>query len=146
MFEAERIIGSNSKRAAGSTATVLIVEDETELADTLARVLQVSGFECVVAHDGPSAYFLFDFKQPAVVLSEINLPIGDGFEITRHVWLKSPATPVILMTAYHTENTLQEASRAGAARYLRKPFSNSELISTIKSLLRTNRGANSDST
>jgi DNA-binding response OmpR family regulator len=114
---------------------LLIVDDEIELANSCARVLKASGFRCVVAHDVPSALALFDSNRPALVLSDINLPVGDGFEISRHVHKNSPATPVILMTGYHTANTAGAAARAGAARYLRKPFSNAELLAAIKSLL-----------
>ena len=115
--------------------TVLIVDDETQVADTCARVLKRSGFDCLVAYDSPAALALFDSQQPALVLSDINLPTGDGFEIARYVRQKSPGTPVILMTTHHNSNVPVQATRAGAARYLRKPFSNAELTSTVRSLL-----------
>lgn len=120
---------------------VLIVDDETEVADTCARVLKRSGFECLVAYDSPEALALFDSRQPALVLSDINLPTGDGFEIARYVSGKSPGTPVILMTTHHNSNGRGQAARAGAAHYLRKPFSNAELISTVRSLLDGTSGA-----
>jgi DNA-binding response OmpR family regulator len=78
---------------------------------------------------------LFDSRQPALVLSDINLPTSDGFEIACYVRRKSPGTPVILMTTHHNSNVPGQATRAGAAGYLRKPFSNAELTSTIKALL-----------
>jgi DNA-binding NtrC family response regulator len=115
--------------------TILIVDDESEVADTCARVLKRAGFDCLVAYDSPSAVALFDSRQPALVLSDIYLGNGDGFEIARYVHSKSPLTPVILMTAHHAENLAQQAACAGAARYLRKPFSNAELLSTVKFLL-----------
>ena len=115
--------------------TVLIVDDDTEVADTCARVVKRAGFDCVVAYDSPMALALFDSHQPALVLSDINLPITDGYEIARYVRRKSPRTPVILMTTHHNSNVPGQAARAGAASYLRKPFSNAELTSTIKSLL-----------
>ncbi len=115
--------------------TILIIDDETEVADTCARVLKRSGFDCLVAYDSPAALALFDSRQPALVLSDINLPTGDGFEIARYVRRKSPATPVILMTTYHNSNAPGQAARAGAAHYLHKPFSNAELTSAIRSLL-----------
>jgi DNA-binding response OmpR family regulator len=115
--------------------SVLIVDDEIEVADTCARVLKRAGFDCLVAYDSPAALALVDSRQPALVLSDINLPTADGFEIARYVRRKSPGTPVILMTAQHNSNVPAQAARAGAAHYLRKPFSNAELISTIKSLL-----------
>ena len=115
--------------------TVLIVDDETEVADTCARVLKAAGFDCLVAYDSPAALSLFDSRAPALVLSDINLPSGDGFQIARYVRQKSPDVPVVLMTGRHTINSPQQAAQNGAARYLRKPFSNAELTATIKSLL-----------
>lgn len=115
--------------------TILIVDDETEVAKTCARVLRRSGFDCLVAYDSPEAFALFDSQHPALVLSDINLPSGDGFEIASYVRGKSPGTPVVLMTTNHNSNVPAQAARAGAARYLRKPFSNAELTSTVRSLL-----------
>jgi len=123
------------ERPATLSRIILIVDDEAEVADTCARVLKRSGFDCLVAYDSPAALALFDSRQPALVLCDINLPTGDGFEIARYVRRKSPGTPVILMTTHHNSNLPGQAARAGAARYLRKPFSNAELTSTIKSLL-----------
>ena len=116
-------------------STILIVDDEAEVADTCARVLTRAGFDCLVAYDSPAALALVDSRQPALVLSDINLPTSDGFEIARYVRRKPPGTPVILMTTNHDSNVPGQAARAGASHYLRKPFSNAELISTIKLLL-----------
>ncbi len=115
--------------------TVLIVDDESDLADTYARLLKSEGFECLVAYGIEDALSLFDSRHPALVVSDITLPVGDGFEIARHVRKKSPGTPVVLMTAYHSANAETQAGRAGADRYLRKPFPNAQLVSTVKSLI-----------
>ena len=117
--------------------TLLIVDDEAEVVDACARVLKRAGYDCLVAYDSPAALALFDSRQPALILSDINLPSGSGFEIARYMCRKSPGTPVILMTTHHDSSLPYHAARAGAARYLRKPFSNAELLSTIKSLLGT---------
>lgn len=116
-------------------ATVLIVDDESDLADTCARSLKRAGFNCLVAYSMEDGLSLFDAHKPTVVLSDITLPSGDGFEIARYVRQRSPQTPVVLMTAYHSANAADEAIRAGATRYLRKPFSNTDLVSTLKSLV-----------
>ena len=123
------------ERDAELSHTILIVDDETQVADTCARLLKRSGFDCLVAYDSPAALALFDSQQPALVLSDINLPTGDGFEIARYVRQKSLGTPVILMTTHHNSTVPGQATRAGATGYLRKPFSNSELTSTVRSLL-----------
>jgi len=122
------------------TRIVLIIDDESEVAKSCARVLKRAGIECVTAFDGPPALALFDSHRPALVLCDINLPTGDGFEIARYVQQKSPKTPVVLMTADHNANSHEQAMRAGAAHYLRKPFANAELVQVVGSLL-----ANSDS-
>jgi two-component system response regulator MtrA len=114
---------------------ILIVDDETDVADTCARVLTNAGFDCLIAYDGPAALGLFNSRRPALVLSDINLPTHDGFEIARYARKNSPGTPVVLMSARHNVNAPTEAKRAGAAHYLRKPFSNSELVAAINSLL-----------
>jgi DNA-binding response OmpR family regulator len=115
--------------------TILIVDDETDLADSCARILGDAGFECLVAYDIDDALSLFDSRQVALVLSDIKFPQGDGFELSRHVRRTSPTTPVILMTGYDSAQREKEARLAGAMGYLRKPFSNARLVATIRSLL-----------
>jgi DNA-binding response OmpR family regulator len=114
---------------------VVIVEDETDVADTCVRVLKRAGFECLVAYDSPEALALVDSGLPEVVLCDINLPTHDGFEVARYVRRKRPDTPVILMTSYYRRDIAGRAVQVGAAHCLCKPFSNSELISTVESLL-----------
>ena len=114
---------------------ILIVDDETEMADTCARVLRARGFNCLVAYDTSNAFALMDSEHPALVVSDITMPDGDGFEVARHAGKKSPKIPVILMTAYHTPEIARHAQQAGAVAYLRKPFPNAELIAAVKTLL-----------
>lgn len=124
---------------------ILIVDDESDVAESCARILKRAGFSCLVANDVPMALWFFDLHQPELVLSDIDLGSGNGFEIALYVGQKAPATPVILMTSssYVGMDALKVASRAGAAGYLRKPFSNSELIATVRFLLSTKRGDHS---
>jgi len=114
---------------------ILIIDDEIEVADTCARVLKREGFDCLVAYDSATALAIFDARRPSLVLSDINLPASDGYEIARVVVRTVPGTPVVLMTALHHPAVIDKVERAGAAAYLRKPFSNAELTSTVKSLL-----------
>ncbi len=118
-----------------SSEAILIVDDETEMADTCARVLRAFGFKCLVAYDSAKAFALIDSEGPALIVSDITLLTSDGLEIVRYAHQKSPEIPVVLMTAYHTPDIARIARAAGAAAYLRKPFPNAELIATVKSLL-----------
>jgi len=115
--------------------TILIVDDETDVAEVCARVLKRAGFNCLVAHDSPAAIAMVDSDAPDLVLSDINLPTADGYEIARYVRRKSPATLIILMTTNHNPSVPGDALRAGASGCLSKPFSNTELVTAIRSLL-----------
>lgn len=112
--------------------TILIVDDEADLADTYARLLKREGHECVVAYNMEDAVSLIDSRSPTLVISDITLPTGDGYEIARYVKQRLPETPVILMTAYHAANSAEMARQAGASGYLRKPFANAELVATVR--------------
>ncbi len=131
----DRDIASRNPAEPTPSLVLLIVDDEADLADTCARVLKKAGFDCIAAYDAAAALELFDATRPALVLSDINLPDGDGYQIARHVRDRSPLTPVILMTAHHNSQVADRAARAGAAYYLGKPFSNVALTAAVKSLL-----------
>ena len=115
--------------------TVLIVGHETHLADGFARALAAAGYDCTVAYDIDSALALIDSKRPQVLISEVEFPVGDGFELARHARRVHPETLVVLVTAVDTAAVEKRARQAGAAGYLRKPLSNERLVSSIKSLL-----------
>ncbi len=114
---------------------VLVVDDEVDMADAFARVLRAAGFRCLVAYDGGKAVALIDSEQPALVVSDITMPVVDGFAVARHASRRSPEIPVILMTARHSPQVARNAQAAGAVGYLRKPFANSELIAAVRSAL-----------
>ena len=115
--------------------TILIVDHETDLADSFARALAAAGFDCVVAYDIDNALALIDSKRPRVVISDIKFPTGDGFEIARHARRVHPEMLVMLMTGSDAADIEKQAHQAGAAGYLRKPLSNAQLVSTVRSVL-----------
>ena len=115
--------------------TVLIVDHQTDLADSFARALAAADFDCMVAYDIDNALALIDSKQPQVVISDVKFPTGDGFEIARHARRVHPEILVVLMTASDAPAIEKQARQAGAAGYLRKPLSNAQLVSNIRSVL-----------
>ncbi len=114
-----------------------MVDDEIELVETYVRLLEYLGYSCEKACTSPQAFERINAAQPALVLTDVRLNPGDGFEILRHLRAKWPKTPFIVMTAYHNEETAKAASEAGAKAYLRKPFSNAELASAVRTALGT---------
>ena len=74
-------------------------------------------------------------QHPDLVVTDLHLPIGDGFEVSRYVRRSLPQTPVIVITAYHTPDTVGQAYANGATAYLSKPFSNAEFSEAIRRAL-----------
>jgi CheY-like chemotaxis protein len=110
---------------------ILIVDDERDMVETCVRLLQPLCHACLIAYDGPEAINLIDAEQPDIVLTDLNLPTGDGLDVAKHALRKKPDTAVIVMTAYHTLVSAQVAYEAGASAYLRKPFATAELVDAV---------------
>lgn len=122
---------------------VLIVEDETALAEPLAFLLQREGFEVRMAADGQEALAEFSQAEPDIVLLDLMLPGMSGTEVCKNIRLKS-AVPVIMVTARDTEIDKVVGLEIGADDYVTKPYSSRELIARIRAVLRRGRHDDSD--
>lgn len=118
-----------------SGSKILVVDDEADLRDTCERLLVRLGFRCLTADNAPRAIAMLDSEMPDLVVTDLSLPIGDGFEVSRHALMHSPAIPVIIITAYDTVENATRAHDAGVSDYLRKPFSNHDLTEAIRRAL-----------
>lgn len=121
----------------GMHLKILLVDDEPELVASCARFLDRLGHICLKAYGGAQAIALAEQEQPDLVVTDLQLPEHDGFEVTRRVRQALPQTPVILITAYNRPATADAAYAAGANAYLPKPFSLGDLRETIERLLDT---------
>ena len=117
---------------------VLIVEDEESLADPLAFLLRMEGFEAAVVTDGPSALAEFDRSGADIVLLDLMLPGMSGTDVCKQLRARS-AVPVIMVTARDSELDKVLGLELGADDYVTKPYSARELIARIRAVLR--RGA-----
>src|SRR5947209_595188 len=115
--------------------TILIVEDDRNLAETLVYNLKHEGFETGIARTGLEAIALTRTQQPDLVLLDIMLPELDGFEVCRAVRTTS-AVPIIMLTARDDEVDRVLGLELGADDYVVKPFSLRELLARIRSNLR----------
>ncbi|WP_048759331.1 response regulator transcription factor [Corynebacterium vitaeruminis] len=122
---------------------VLIVEDETALAEPLAFLLQREGFEVRMAADGQEALAEFSKAEPDIVLLDLMLPGMSGTEVCKNIRLKS-SVPVIMVTARDTEIDKVVGLEIGADDYVTKPYSSRELIARIRAVLRRGRHEESD--
>lgn len=115
--------------------TILVVEDEQDIATIIDFNLKRSGFDTLMAYDGPTGLKLALENAPDLILLDVMLPGMDGFEICRRVREKSQV-PIIMLTAREEESDKILGLELGADDYVTKPFSNRELIARIKANMR----------
>jgi DNA-binding NtrC family response regulator len=120
---------------AAAPGTVLIVDDEVLLRDTLAEYLGQEGFEVQACNSGEEALKLAADQHFDVVLCDLNLPGIDGIELLQRWLQRSPQTFVLLITAYATVENAVEAFQRGAADYLMKPVILDDVRNKLRRLL-----------
>jgi DNA-binding response OmpR family regulator len=119
--------------------SVLIAEDDLQLAFILKDNLEEEGYEVVHCPDGDAAWESFLRKQPDICLLDVNMPARDGFSLTKKIRQKSDVVPIILLTAKSMEEDKLTGFDRGADDYITKPFSMKELLSRMQVFLRRNR-------
>ena len=102
-------------------ATLLIVDDDNTIRDTLAELLSVS-YECHTADRAEQALAYLEFENYDVVLTDIYMPGLSGREVLKHVHEKHPFTPVIVISGNANAEAAAELLAMGAFAYLNKPF------------------------
>ena len=112
--------------------SVLVVDDESGILQTLEILLRAEGFAPHMAHGGKAALELIPQLSPDIVLSDIRMPQVTGVEVLAAARAHDPHVPVILMTAQATLQTAMQAVNAGAFYYIQKPFRNDELIAILR--------------
>jgi two-component system response regulator AtoC len=112
--------------------SILVLDDEALTLRTISRALRDEGYDVSVAMNGEEALKLFADEKPDIVLADIVLPGMDGIEVLRNIKRQSPATIVIMMSAYHLVDRAVEAMKLGAFDYLIKPFHIADMSNTVQ--------------
>jgi DNA-binding response OmpR family regulator len=115
--------------------TILVVDDETTLRETLAEALDAEGFRVLTAADGREALNRFREHQPDLVVLDLMLPELSGIEVCRIIRAES-GVPIVMLTAKSSELDKVVGLELGADDYVTKPFSLRELTARIRALLR----------
>jgi two-component system copper resistance phosphate regulon response regulator CusR len=118
---------------------ILIVEDETKVAQALQEGLEREGYEVTVAGTGEEGYYLLDARTFDLVVLDLMLPGRSGLEILARLRSRDRAIPVLILTARDTVQDRVVGLDAGADDYLVKPFAFPELAARIRALLRRGR-------
>ena len=125
-----------------STARILVVEDDSALAQALCDTLSLSGYEVVQATDGEQALASLEREPVDMVLTDVQMRPMDGHTLLRHLRHRCHDLPVLVMTAYGTVEQAVDAMKLGAVDYLAKPFEVDDLLRKVERFLPTRDDSN----
>ncbi len=120
--------------------SVMVVDDDQDLAEMLGIVLNGAGMEVDLVSRGDEAIEVFRNIQPDLVLLDIMLPGTDGIEVCREIRKQSTRVPIVMLTAKSDVHDIVKGLEAGADDYMVKPFKPSELVARIRTRLRRTGG------
>jgi two-component system copper resistance phosphate regulon response regulator CusR len=116
--------------------SILIIEDEKKIADTLKFGLSENGYDVEVAYDGTLGLRMFTTYPFSLIILDINLPGINGYDLCKVIRLQNERIPIIMLTAMNALANKIEGYDAGADDYLTKPFEFKELLLKIRALLK----------
>jgi CheY-like chemotaxis protein len=121
------------------TARILVVEDDPQNLYLVKYLLEKSGYEVVVAHDGEEGVAAAKETKPDLVLMDMLLPKMDGYDATRAIRDDDEVgeTPVVALTAYSMKGDRAKVIEAGCQGYIPKPLDPSTFVSDVESYLET---------
>ena len=117
------------------SARILVVDDDTALAEMIGIVLRTEGFDTVFCGDGSLAVDVFHREKPDLVLLDLMLPGLDGIEVCTLIRQES-GVPIIMLTAKSDTTDIVGGLESGADDYIVKPFNPKELVARIRTRLR----------
>jgi DNA-binding NtrC family response regulator len=115
-----------------SKPTVLVIDDEAGILDSLRILLKNEGYEPHVAQGGRAGVEQLESLRPDIILSDVRMPSVDGLQVLAAARAKDADAPVILMTAQATLQSAMQAVNEGAFYYIQKPFRNDELLAILR--------------
>ncbi|HEV3479746.1 MAG TPA: response regulator transcription factor [Gaiellaceae bacterium] len=115
--------------------TILLVEDEESITTPLVEALRREGFDAAVSATASDSLAAFERAQPDLVLLDVMLPDGSGFDVCRELRARS-RVPIIMLTARGEEADRVAGLELGADDYVVKPFSARELVARVRAVLR----------
>jgi two-component system, OmpR family, alkaline phosphatase synthesis response regulator PhoP len=121
-----------------SNETILVVEDDREIARVLRSYLEQAGYKVYVAYDGNTALHMLVREHPELVILDLMLPDKDGLDITRHVRSEPmlAKTYILMLTARVDDTDKIVGLEIGADDYVTKPFNPREIVARVRSAFR----------
>lgn len=113
---------------------ILLVEDEARIRESMVEAMSFCFKEVIQAQNGDEGIKKFKKFNPNIVITDIAMPIMDGFELSKQIKDISPSTPVIVLSAFSDKEKLIKAIDIGIDKYLIKPIDMDELISCMETM------------
>ncbi len=127
---------------------ILIVDDDAIVIQSCVRILEMEGIETQVANtveEGEKLLSAAEASCPfALILTDVKIPGHDGFEMIRRARNIRPDIPVLMMTGYLTNKTMDKGRRYGADNYIAKPFTPDELVDAINKTTVRHKGGSQE--
>ncbi|PSB15957.1 DNA-binding response regulator [filamentous cyanobacterium CCP2] len=123
---------------------ILLVEDDTKLAEALAEALTDQSYVVDVAKDGEKGWLHFQTTAYDLILLDLTIPKLDGISLCRRLRMQGHQIPLLMLTARDTQSDKVDGLDAGADDYVVKPFDLKELLARIRALLRRGQGVSSN--
>lgn len=119
-------------------ATILVIEDNQEIRENIAEILEMADYQVIEAADGKQGLMLVESHHPDLIVCDLSLPILDGFVVLQMLNKddKPSKIPFIFLTARAERAEIRKGMDMGADDYITKPFNPSELLSAIECQLR----------
>src|SRR5579863_7849103 len=124
---------STSTSSNPSNASILVIDDEAGIRESLEVLLTLEGYTVKMAADGEQGLRILELENFDLVLLDLALPGQSGLEVLPQIKVLQPELPVIMITAYGTVDNVVEAIRAGAENFVQKPWDNEKLLADIRS-------------
>lgn len=118
---------------------ILLIEDNSDIRENTCELLELEGYQVILAADGRKGLSLAQEHLPDVIVCDILMPLADGYEVLQELRSGSPtaAIPFIFLTANAENRDMEQGLKMGADGYIRKPFEPEELFAALGRCLGT---------
>lgn len=123
------------------STTVLVAEDDDLIRSIFVDIVKGEGFGVIEAADGQKALDLISSQTVDLIISDMKMPVMDGYDLLVAVKKDHPGLPVIVITGFNSEYKEADAMAAGADAYIVKPFKVTEVASTLNQMYRKSSNA-----
>lgn len=123
---------------------VLVVDDEAIVLESCRKVLEDAGYEAHLVSNVEKALDAMRDEDFELLLIDVKMPGHDGLFLIKEIQKKWPGVPIVVMSGYHTRQTVEEAAHLGVATFIAKPFTPDELLKAVQRVLQKEEGHGKD--